>query len=972
MWRSSWARFLVWFVALAGLGLSAVAQESVGNVYGRAADENGAPIPGASATLAGPGAPKSTATDADGRFRFLAVQPGRYTVTVSMTGFTTLTRENVVVTLGRNTDVDVSMKLSAVAETVTVTSSTPLLDSRKTETGTSFANVELENIPTTRDIYAYMQQVPGIQTDVPNTAGIHTADVGGPSFTSKGSGQSTYVLDGVTITDNSYGNIDGGQNGASPLYFDFQTFEELQISTGGSNLELQTPGATVNVVTKKGTNEIRGSARYYYTSSNWESSNQSAEAKAQNLQTDQIRFARDYGIELGGPLVKDRVWLWGAGSRQDFGLTYTGSDYYGNLLNSDIKIVPWNAKLDAQIVPSNSFNFLFSRSDRSEPNRGAAPNRPPETLRNNTIPVNLYKAEDSQVFSTSLFGSLNFAYLQADYASIPVTPPAVQAEYYNFSWHGNYKYFITSNPQHQVNGTVTKFFNTGNVSHELKFGFGYRHQFNDSASAWPDSQVIGSSSTYAIVTRGVDTKYEQDWVYGFLGDTLTAGNLTVSAGVRYDYQRGKNLPSYGIGNQMFPDILPNATWPGDSGYPFVFKNWEPRISATYAIGKDKKTLARASYSRFADQLSNVVYQLNAFPIAGGAYYYWNDANGDKIVQPTEVDIASGPQFYYRVNPFTLPNVPNTLAPNFATPITDEYLLGIDQQIMDDFAVSATGTYRRFSKLAFSNPIGTNASTYAYVGNAAGTAVAGNGFTLPFNVPFYGLTLAEQPTGYEILNRPGATQTFWGVEVAMNKRLSNKWMMRASFAWQNWRQHIQPQSILDPNNLWSQGAPNINDGIAVGYGRDTIWFNASWQFNVSGLYQLPYGFAFAANFFGRQGYPQSYFVRSRIPSDNLVGVLADNRIENTIGHLDTYRLPNVYELDLRLENTFHIGGVSITPMVDLFNVTNQGAVLQRDNEVGSYYAATPDTAAYFDPSPTFNQIVETQSPRILRLGIRIAF
>ena len=292
--------------------------------------------------------------------------------------------------------------------------------------------------------------------------------------------------------------------------------------------------------------------------------------------------------------------------------------------------------------------------------------------------------------------------------------------------------------------------------------------------------------------------------------------------------------------------------------------------------------------------------------------------------------------------------------------------------MDDFAVSVTGTYRKFTHLAYTIPVGTNASTYAFVDNAQGTAVAGNGFTLPFNEPFYGLTLDEAPGGQEILNRPGADQTFWGVELAATKRLTNHWMMRASFAWQDWRQHIQPQSILNPNNLWDQGAPNINDGIAVGYGRDTIWFNASWQFNVSGMYQLPYGFAFAANFFGRQGYPQSYYVRSRIPGDNLVGVVSTSRIDTTIGALDTYRLPNVYDLDLRLEKTFQIGQVTVTPMVDLFNATNAGAVLQRQNEVGSYFAATSDSPAEFDQSPTFNQIVETQSPRIMRLGIRVSF
>ncbi len=82
-------------------------------------------------------------------------------------------------------------------------------------------------------------------------------------------------------------------------------------------------------MTKKGTNQIKGSARYYYTSANWESSNISEEAIAQGLQTDEIRFVRDYGIELGAPVIKDHLWLWGAASRQDYGLSYTGVDFDG-------------------------------------------------------------------------------------------------------------------------------------------------------------------------------------------------------------------------------------------------------------------------------------------------------------------------------------------------------------------------------------------------------------------------------------------------------------------------------------------------------------------------------------------------------------------------------------------------------------------------------------------------------------------
>jgi hypothetical protein len=964
----------VLLAVLAWLGLSAglVAQESTGNVHGQVLDDRSAPVAGASLTLTGSSAPMTTATDANGRFHFLALPPGRYAVTASAKGFSTATHENVIVTLGKNTNVDLTM-VSGVAEAVTVTASTPLIDSRKTETGVTFTQIELQEIPTTRDIYAFMQQVPGIQMERPNTAGIHSADVGGPRFTTKGSAQSTYTLDGVTITDNNYGGVDSQRNGASPIYFDFDSFQELQISTGGSNLELQTPGATINVVTKRGTNEIKGSARFYYTSDRFQSDNTSAEAKTQGLQTDSLRFVRDYGAELGAPILKDRLWIWGAFARQAFGTNTTGTDFLGNRLRQDVKLEPYNAKMNVQIVTSNSADLAFSRSDRTELGSGGSDTRPPETTRDLFVPTNLYRVQDSQVFSPSLFASGNYSYMTARYDAEPVSGRDLQTLWANDHWNRSYRWLTTKERMQQGNLTGSKFFNTGKIGHELKFGFGYRHQVNDSASAWPGQQVFGSelsSSSYAVINRGVDTRFEQEYSHAFVGDTATIGNLTINAGLRYDYQRGRNLASTGIGNEMFPELLPTAHSADDPNYPFQYHDLEPRVSATYAIGKEKKTLVRASYSRFADQLGRDVYKLNGFPASGGLYYYWTDANHDHVVQKSEVgDFAGG---FYGVNPLTLPDPPNRLAPNFRPASTDELVLGVDHQLMEDFAIAVAYTYRYTNHIQYYIPTGSDASTWAPVTNVQGTVTAANGFTIPFNVPFYGLNLADFPPGNTYLNRPGWTQTFHGADLQFNKRLSHGWMMRGSVAWQDWKQNVTAASLLNPNNDWFLGAPNNDGGIAVGYGRNTIWFNARWQFNLTGLYQAPLGINIGANFFGREGNPASYYIRARFRSDNSAGVLSSFDNRNTIGNLDDYRLDNVYELDLRLERPFRVGAVSLIPSLDLFNVTNNAAVLQRDNEVGRYTTDSGSSPANFHANPFFNQIVETQSPRVLRVGLRVAF
>ena len=249
-----------------------VAQSNTGNVYGTVIDELGSPIPGATATLSGAAAPRTAIADAGGFFRFLRVAPGVYTLTVNTKGFTTPARENVRVLVGQSVQVDVPLKISAVQENVMVTDATPLIETRQVETGRTFTGGQLTEIPTARDVWSLVQQVPGVQLDTVNVAGNTSAVIGGPGLTSKGSGNIAYEIDGATVTGGgAYGNPFGRQNGGTGIYFDFATLDNVEVATGGSLLEQQNSGVTINVVTRRGTNQLKGSARYLYASANWQS-----------------------------------------------------------------------------------------------------------------------------------------------------------------------------------------------------------------------------------------------------------------------------------------------------------------------------------------------------------------------------------------------------------------------------------------------------------------------------------------------------------------------------------------------------------------------------------------------------------------------------------------------------------------------------------------------------------------------------
>src|SRR5262245_14789668 len=943
MWRSSLARVLIWFVALAGLGLAALAQVNAGNIYGQVTDEQGAAVPGGTVTLTGPSAPMTTTVESGGIYRFLKVPPrGDYTVTITMPGFTTVKRENVSVSVGRNTQVDIQLKLSSVQAAVVVTSETPLLDPRKVETGQNFSREELQEIPTSRDVWALIQQVPGVQIDSVNVAGNQSANVGGPDFITKGSGNVAYQVDGATTTDNTYGNPFARQNGGTNTFFDFATFQDVEIATGGSVVEQQTSGVTINVVTKRGTNEFHGDARFNYASGNWQSNNTPQEAVDEGIQTDRTRMIREYGADLGLPIIKDKLWLWFAGAYQTISTNLTGgvgepaSPYLVNL-------EPWSAKLNWQVSSANSTQLYYQRSDRTRFNAGIGPTASLQAAQLVTIPTNFYKVEDSHVFGSDLFASLYLAYQNPLYTSlangskgcnnVPFQIPCAGDSSKDSYWidpvyYNNYYYYWAKDPQKQANLTMSKFFNTGSVNHELKFSFNYRQQIADSATGWPGDQLVGfeyqySSSNTALLARGVRPVFKNQIWSGTLGDTITMQNLTVQLGVRYDRQQARNLPGPSFENIVFPELLPAVAYHGSPDWQFDFTNWQPRVSATYSLGQNKSTLLRASYAQFADQLGFIGYYGSGVPIGNGYYYYWTDINHDHFVQRNEIDLENGFYgFYNNIDPATLPNNPNIIDPNLKTPKTNEVTAGVDHQFTDTFAVSGTFSYRSTSSLLENIPNNSNGGTWELAGRTLClsnpddensprvpcTATAFNGFTLPIDEPFYSLTLADEPVGTTINNRPEATQKYYGVDISVVKRLSDHWMFRGNFGWNNFTQHLQPASIVDPNNLWGGtncGSPPQGSCIATGGGapsKDSVWINANWQFNVNALYQGPWGINLGANFFGRQGYPNPYYVRARATDAADVS----HRYLTQIDQVDTFRYDNVYELDMRLAKTFQFG------------------------------------------------------------------
>src|SRR5436190_356102 len=247
-------------VLLAAVGFAPAAHAQVlptGNIYGTVRDESGAVLPGATATLTGAFGTRSTTSGTDGAFRFLNVDHGTHQLKVVLTGFTGVNRQ-VTVASGQNVELGFTMKVATVEETVTVTGETPIVDTKRVGTSTTISKEELTSIPTSRDPWALMRTVPGVLVDRVNIAGSESGQQS--NFYGKGADikDSVWSLDGIVITDMA-------AIGSSPTYFTFDTFDEVNFSTGGNDVRMATGGVGIGLVTKRGTNQFHGSANENFT-----------------------------------------------------------------------------------------------------------------------------------------------------------------------------------------------------------------------------------------------------------------------------------------------------------------------------------------------------------------------------------------------------------------------------------------------------------------------------------------------------------------------------------------------------------------------------------------------------------------------------------------------------------------------------------------------------------------------------------
>jgi len=239
-----------------------------------------------------------------------------------------------------------------------------------------------------------LQTVPGIVVDRVNVGGAESGQQSNYQAKGAASGDNTWNIDGVPITDMA-------ALGSSPTYYDFDMFQEMQVTTGGADLQNSTPGVALNFVLKGGSNTPHGSTRIYYEDEGMQANNLPDDLKASLGGTtgkgNRINKYADYGFELGGPIWKDKLWAWGAYGKTDVTLL--------TLANTPDQTILENTSFKAtgQAHRDVRGSFTFFRGDKLKFGRSAGVTRPPETTWDQSGPTSLFKGEGNFVVGNALF-----------------------------------------------------------------------------------------------------------------------------------------------------------------------------------------------------------------------------------------------------------------------------------------------------------------------------------------------------------------------------------------------------------------------------------------------------------------------------------------------------------------------------------------------------------------------------------------
>ena len=740
------------FLSAQGIGVT------TGTLAGDVSDDSGLPIANVLITITGPEGAKTTTTDAIGKYIFPYLTPAQYYIRAEFQGYTTVEQFDVLIGLGSR--VEISFHLSpSFEENVTVTSESPLVDIKSTSTGASISDQFTSKIPIGRSLADVIYMAPGV---------VNTR-FGGANFSiSGGSGlDNAYIVDGAVVTHPGFGglgNIAFNQSvgaiyrlGGSGL--PVETIQEVQVITGGFDPEYgEAQGGVINVITKSGGNDLHGQGYSYYT--------------PQSASDDLSRIdpGLDAGVSVGGPILKNKLFFYGAFNTTRSNITYfldpdwPAYEQYKEVSNKNIAN-SYSLKATVNLTSQNS--LVFSAS--GDPSYSPLSNQDGFGLDSFTN-LEMAKSEwhygtNSQVLrwtsilNPNMFFEAQAARTHTEYVNEPQFKNLARGADWTsgvleIGGVGSNIDFSGNNFQYSA-----KFTNLWK-SHQFRYGLQFQDISFDTDFTRTGGPITIFNGQTATAGYRVDIDYDDDlnkiyfvnamvspalvptttkYLNWFAQDSWNlTPNLNLSLGIRWERQHIQGDGGGGI----------DATFSN---------NWAPRIGATYDYLKNGKSKLFVHYGRFFEKLPNDlataftprIFSTTVYSDSelSNPIYGWYDYT--QYISEVEGHGSSRSSFRTRAQ------------------YSNDWIAGMEQEVKPGFSVGAHVIFRN---------LGRAVENLFVDGDTPITAEEWLQLGLEEVYPTQILTNADG----HFPGVPELTRNYKALEITVQKRFSDRWQLMGSY------------------------------------------------------------------------------------------------------------------------------------------------------------------------------------------------
>ena len=971
--------WLLWVVVALALAPAARAQETTtGSIGGQVSDQQGLPLPGATVSVAAAQGTQTFVTDGQGRFFAPFLTPGTYTVRVELQGFRAAEQRNVEVRLGQRAELNLKMTLGGLSETVEVTGSRAVVDTTNTTVGANIDSEMLARIPVNRSLADTLYLAPGV------TSGGGTGR-SNPSMSGASGLENQYMVDGVNITNPGYGGLGSysivlGSLGTG-VTFDF--IQEVQVKTGGYEAQYgEATGGVVTVVTKSGTNNLRGTIFGYSQPSQFQNSfrqvNLPAATRSEAVNITETQSS-DFGAQVGGPIWKDKLFYFAAIDPQWSRTTFVApsASALASLGPQDRerRTTAYSTKATWQMATGHRVDASFFGDPGEGPN---GPQRRSSLLGETTAAFSRLENFGGHNQTVRYNGILRPSWLvEAAYARATngITElPSLNAPQITSgsSITGGIGYFENNDGRNeQLQAFSTNIFNwAGN--HQLRYGLQDQRIYYNNIVNYTGSPITLSNgqktvtgTTVTVVpdpTQAAGVIYRvtrsslnnvrrtrQNYLSFFAQDVWQIGrNVTIRPGVRYEQQK------------LIGDVS-DVTFDG---------NWAPRIGATWDPTGTGRMKVFANYGWFFAKVPN---DLAARALSADAGVTRADYFDPNLTQPIPDGVlAAGSTAHLRFAGLSA----STFDPDARSTYSTETLVGTQWEAAPGLSLGLNYQRRRYGRVL--EDVGTLPMVAYFLEDVPGAGSVEYFVTNPGpKTPVAGDL--GVPISFE-----SATHEYDAVTLSADKRFSGGWSVQSSYQWSrlwgNFEGFFRNDNGQSDPAITSLFDFPTNDPTYVSVGRE-LGFRGDIRFlGGAGAGPLPNDRTHTVKLSGQRQFDMGLNVglNFQLQSGAPLTAMAANPLYDSEGEIPETprgqgfeteqgfraRTPWQYQTDVHADYGFRLGGNRrLVALADVFNLFNQRRVLGYD-----YFTEI----AFQVPDENFGRIVSYQTPRVLRLGARFEF